>query len=288
MTASTSDIAIPSPGPAAFDRLTATIKNTVPVFQNTMGCLDATGFAKPFEGLADELLVGPFREASNGGTVAATGVSYLGLGDTVATASMFTGSEKWPLVAIVGLTSAAQLFDPVYMAGDDHTFTMVPPATNPQEIGICVGFASAALGDLLITPFTERLAAGEGEDVWMHFTFGAGTGSDLAAAASVLGNALPAPFHGLIVDAYARNPGVAMTGGPVTITPCIAGVPTAGGDVVLTVTLAAKAKVAATPITGTNEVHKGDALDWITKTVTAFTGGGPLEGFMRLRKLPGA
>lgn len=297
MAITTKDIALDNIADA--EELTLTLKDATTFYKNSFVAKAAAGTMKPFDGTSGDILLGRLIRADNGGFTAA-GIPYTGKGDNSLTSFGGTsgrptgcaklGAERIPNVTITGLASAADIGKAVYLNADDQTFTLTPPATNTQQIGVVTNWVTSTTGELLVLPFVVRQGLNSGEnDQWVHIA-SAPTGATgaLGVAASDFGLNLPAPFHGLIIDCFAMNNGAALTGGPVTVNPSIAGVTTTGGNMVLTVTLGAKTRIAGTAITAANEFHKGDNLSLITSTVTSFTAGGPVDFFIKLRRLAGA
>lgn len=281
------------------EEITLTLKDATTFYKNSFVARSSTGVLKPFDGTSGDVLLGRLVRADNGGFTA-TGLTYAGKGDNALTSFGGTsgrptgtaklGAERIPSVTITGLASAADIFKAVFLNADDQTFTLTAPATNAQQIGIVSNWSTGTTGEVLVLPFSVRQGINSGEnDQWIHMASvtGAATGA-LGVAASDFGINMPAPFHGLIVDCFEINNTAALTGGPVTVNPSIAGVATTGGNMVIAAAQAAKVRQAGTAITAANEFHKGDNLSLITSTVTAITAGGPVDFFIRLRRLAGA
>lgn len=268
-----------------------TLANTTNFVTGSFVGLNAAGRLVPYAGANGTILLGRLYDADNGNTV------YDGIGDDTQTQYAGQGGkpqgrvnlseEIIPNVSVTGLAGYANVGNLVYLNQDDNTMTLTVP-TPAAGVGVIVlgeivDYSGAgSIGDVLIYSFSIRQAlsrtvsAAGGGGQWIHFgTYGPG---GILAAAGTAGLAMPAPFHGKIVNCFEINNGVALTGGPATLTPQITPnggsiTPTTGGAMVIPATQAAKTKQAGTAITGTNEFHIGDTLDLASTTVTAISAG---------------
>lgn len=278
-----------------------TLANSTNFYAGSFCALNTSQRLVPFNGTSGQILLGRLYDADNGtstidGVGDDTQTQFAGLGGKPM-GRVILSEEILPAVTITGLGAATDIGKLVYLNGDDNTFTLTPPSTNATVLGEVVDWTSSTTGDLLVYSFMVRQAlartigASGGGGQWIHFaTLPAGTGNILASAAAA-GINLPAPFHGKIVDCFEINNGVALTGGPVTLTPQITPnggsiTPVTGGAIVVPAAQATKTRQAGTAITGANEFHVGDTLDLASTTVTAITAG-QVDVFLKLQPIAG-
>lgn len=251
------------------------IKNGVKVFYGSWLAEDANGFLLPFDGTAGQYLIGMCNYGENGKASGTASVPpYLGLGDTSQTPNPAAGclcnEFVLPNVSVVGASAASDRGLPVYLAGDDHTLTLVrPTATVPVQVGEVLSWGSTTYCDVLIYALSGRRAPSSTTLLFL---------GRFDAASIVNGNArtaFPAPYHGKIKSLFAMvDTAIAGVGGTADVNLEINGTNVTGGVVtVSTVAGTRGAKLDGTAITAANEIHTGDLIDVETSGVSAMSGG---------------
>lgn len=259
------------------------IADGVKVYRGSWLAVDASGFVTPFDGSADLEVIGQCLDGENG---RASTPQYLGLGDTSLdpdpAATINVDGYVADAVTVVGTSSAADRGKPVYLAGDDHTLTIVrPTATKPVQVGEVLRWGSGTTCDVLIYSL-ERRNAPTAKRLLNLGTF----------AASLLANgnartSIPAPFHGRILSVYAMiDQAPAGASGTALLNLEIGGTNVTGGVVTIATGDARGDKKSGTTVTAANEFHEGDLIDVEASSVTSMSAG-TFDLFAEVEVLPG-